>query len=294
MEFETVTDHVLRIWRTQIFALGDNKFTLSLIVTVIVAIVALSVITSVLKRLIVSRVLLRTSMDRGTAESVATMLRYAVLVIGTVVILQNSGVNLSVLGVLFGALGIGIGFGLQNVAKHFISGIIILIERPIKVGDRIEVDGLSGRVEKIAARATVVVTNDNISVIVPNSYFIDSQVINWSYKENKVRFNFPIGVAYKEDPATIKRLVLEVANANEGVLTSPAPDLLFDSYGDNSINFNLRVWTIDYAHIPSVLKSQIYYAIFEKFKKHGVEIPYPQRDLHIRSGSLPSPSAPTT
>jgi small-conductance mechanosensitive channel len=284
VKVRTVAEQVLDIWQTEIFRLGDSKFTFSMILTALLSIVALVVISSLIKRFLVKKVFARTKMDTGTVESIATIVRYFILIIGTVVVLQTSGINLSMLGVVFGALGIGIGFGLQNVAKHFISGIIILIERPIKVGDRIEVGDLAGRVETISARATVVVTNDNIAVIVPNSYFIDNQVVNWSYNEQRVRLNFPVGVSYKEDPERVRKLVIEAAAACEGVLEKPAPDLLFEKYGDSSLDFNLRVWTEDYAHMPLVLKSKVYYAVFEKFKEHGIEIPFPQRDLHLRSG----------
>jgi len=185
---------------------------------------------------------------------------------------------------LAGAIGVGIGFGLQNITNNFISGLIILFEQPIKVGDRIEVGDVNGDVIKISARSTMVVTNDNITIVVPNSQFIDNQVINWSHSDRMVRFNFPVGVAYREDPEKIRRILLEVAKDNKGVLESPESDVLFEEYGDNSINFNLRVWTSEYVNRPKVLKSQLYYEIFRRFKEQGVEIPFPQRDLHLRSG----------
>ena len=193
------------------------------------------------------------------------------------------GINLSSITILLGALGVGIGFGLQNITNNFVSGLIILFERPIKIGDRIEVGGISGDVAKISMRATTIVTNDNISIIVPNSEFIASTVINWSHTDRNVRFNIPVGVAYKEDPENIKKLLLEVAFENEGVLKDPKPDVLFTEFGDNSINFNLRVWTNEYIDRPGVLKSQLYYKIFEKFKQNNVEIPFPQRDVHIKN-----------
>jgi small-conductance mechanosensitive channel len=130
----------------------------------------------------------------------------------------------------------------------------------------------------------MVVTNDNITIIVPNSQFIDSQVINWSHHDRNIRFNIPIGVAYKENPERVREIVIEVAKQNDGVLKSPAPDLLFSEYGDNSIDFFLRVWTSEYINKPKVLKSQLYYEIFKKFKEEGIEIPFPQRDLHLKSG----------
>ena len=176
----------------------------------------------------------------------------------------------------------GIGFGLQNITNNFVSGLIILIERPIKVGDRIEVADITGDVVNISMRATTVITNDNISIIVPNSEFVSSTVINWSHTDRNVRFNFDVGVSYKEDPARIKELLLRVAEDNEGVLKAPKPDVLFKEFADSALVFTLRVWTRTYIDRPGVLKSMLYYEIHSMFKQHGVEIPYPQRDVHIK------------
>ena len=191
---------------------------------------------------------------------------------------------MSTLNVLFGALGVGIGFGLQNIANNFISGLIILFERPIKIGDRIEVGDINGDVMEISSRATTVLTNDNITVIVPNSEFISSQVINWSHSDRNVRFKIPVGVSYKEDPEKIRSILLGVASDHPGILRKPDTLVLFDEYGENSLNFNLVVWTTDYINRPNVLKSEMYYEIFKRFKKEGIEIPFPQRDIHLKSG----------
>ena len=147
-----------------------------------------------------------------------------------------------------------------------------------------EVDDIVGTVESISARSTTIITNDNIGVIVPNSAFINERVINWSLNDRNVRFNFPVGVAYKEDPAIIRKLLIEVADENSGVLKEPKADVLFEEFGDSSLNFNLLVWSHEYSDRPKVLKSQMYYAIFEKFKQHNIEIPFLQRDLHLKSG----------
>ena len=193
------------------------------------------------------------------------------------------GIDLSALTILAGALGVGIGFGLQNVTNNFVSGIIILFERPIKVGDRIEVGEVSGDVVRISMRSTTIVTNDNISIIVPNSDFISSKVINWSYTDRNIRFNFPVGVSYKEDPEKVKSFLLEVAKANSAVLKEPKPDVLFSDFGESYLEFRLRVWTREFINRPSVLKSQLYYEIFKKFRENKIEIPYPHRDIIIRN-----------
>ncbi|WP_394364989.1 mechanosensitive ion channel family protein [Roseivirga spongicola] len=240
--------------------------------------------TSKLKSIFVKQVLSKYSTDIGVSQSIGTIIQYVVIIIGAFIIIQNVGINLGSLNVLAGALGVGIGFGLQNIANNFISGLIILFERPIKVGDRIEVGSVQGDVIKVSARATTVNTNDNISIIVPNSEFINQRVINWSHNDRSIRFHVPVGVSYNEDPAKIKKILLSVAEKNSDVLKRPAPDVLFVEYADSSLNFDLMIWTSTYINKPTVLKSQLYYEIFERFKEHGVEIPFPQRDLHLRSG----------
>lgn len=220
----------------------------------------------------------------GVSQSIATIVRYLLIIIGLIIIFQTTGIDLSALGLLVGALGVGIGFGLQSITNNFISGLIILFERPIKVGDRIEIDDLAGNIVDISARATTIITNDNIAVIVPNSDFINSRVINWSHNNRRIRLNFPVGVSYNEDPEKIRTLLEEVAKANSGVLSSPKPYVLFESYGDSSLNFNLLVWTSEFIDRPKILKSELYYEIFRKFKEHNVEIPFPQRDIHLKSG----------
>ena len=221
--------------------------------------------------------------ELGVRLAVGTIIRYGVLILGFVIVMQTVGINLSTLTILAGALGVGIGFGLQNITNNFVSGIIILFERPIKVGDRIQVGEIFGDVISISMRSTTVITNDNISVIVPNSEFISSRVINWSHNDRNVRFNIPVGVAYKEDPEKVKKILLEVADKEEGVLKKPEPDVLFKEFGDSSLNFNLRIWTNSFITTPDMLKSRLYFEIFKEFREDGIEIPFPQRDLHIKN-----------
>ncbi|GAB5522162.1 MAG: hypothetical protein Roseis2KO_00340 [Roseivirga sp.] len=243
------------------------------------------------KSVFVKQILSKYSDDIGVSQSIGTIIQYVLLIIGGLIVIQNSGINLGSLNVLAGALGVGIGFGLQNIANNFISGLIILFERPVKVGDRIDVGSITGDVIKISSRATTINTNDNISIIIPNADVINKQVVNWSHNDRNVRFGIPVGVAYKEDPAVIKKILTEVASAHPGVLKKPAPEVLFVQYGDSSLDFDLKVWTNRYTDRPIVLKSELYYRIFQKFKEQNIEIPYPQRDLHIRSGLTPPGNA---
>ncbi len=281
---QSLLEWLEEIMNFSLFNLGDSKLTIGLVLTLILSFVVLFIGAEWIRKLIVNKILSRYRLDVGTRKSIGTMIKYFLILAGIFSILQTNGLDLSAFGILAGAVGVGIGFGLQNITNNFISGLIILFEQPIKEGDRIEVGDVSGDVIKISARSTMIVTNDNISIIVPNSQFIDSQVINWSHNDRNIRFNFPVGVSYKEDPEKIKRILLDVAKHNSGVLNLPEPDVLFEEFGDSSLNFSLRVWTSEYINRPKVLKSQLYYEIFRIFKEEGVEIPFPQRDLHMKSG----------
>lgn len=265
-----------------LFEIGTTSITLWSFIYFLFLTWLLFFFTNKLKNWIVYRVLSNSKTELGVRLAVGTIIRYFILVLGLIIVMQTVGINLSTLTILAGALGVGIGFGLQNITNNFVSGIIILFERPIKVGDRIQVGDVNGDVVSISMRSTTVVTNDNISVIVPNSEFISSTVINWSHTDRNVRFNIPVGVAYKEDPEKVREILLEISDKEEGVLKKPVPDVLFDEFGDSSLNFNLRVWTDTYTTRPGILKSRLYFEIFKKFKEQHIEIPFPQRDLHVK------------
>lgn len=273
---------VIEYLNVPLFTVGGEAFTTLVILYLALFTFLLFYLTARINKIVAYRILKNTKLDIGVRIAIGSIVKYAVLTIGFVVILQTAGIDLSSITILFGALGVGIGFGLQNITNNFVSGLIILFERPIKVGDRIEVAGISGDVIDISMRATTILTNDNISIIVPNSEFISSTVINWSHTDRNVRFNFPVGVSYREDPCRIRQILLEIALENPGVLKDPKPDVLFTEYGDSALMFNLRIWTNAYIGRPGVLKSQLYYEISRRFREEGVEIPFPQRDIHIK------------
>lgn len=284
LNFTQIIEKINTVFTHTLFTIGKSDFSLALIITVIIALFALFFISSKIEKLIVKVVNAKSKGNIGTSKAVGTITRYIILIIGLLIIFQSLGINMSTLNVLFGALGVGIGFGLQNIVNNFISGLIILFERPIKVGDRIEVGEINGDVMEISARATTINTNDNITIIVPNSEFISSRVINWSHSDRNVRFRIPVGVSYRENPEKVRSVLMEVADAHPGVLRKPETLVLFDEYGESSINFYLVVWTTDYINRPRILKSELYYEIFKRFKEVGIEIPFPQRDLHMKSG----------
>ena len=183
---------------------------------------------------------------------------------------------------------VGIGFGLQNIAQNFISGLIILIERPIKVGDVVQVGGVSGRVIDIQARSTLIQTRDDVSILVPNSQFISEQVVNESFRGDIIRYTIKVGVAYGTDTKLVQETLLQVAKEHSLVLKDPAPTVLFEDFGDSSLNFELLVWLEDLWTYRRTL-SELRFEIDQKFRERNIEIPFPHRDLHIKSSQVAWP-----
>src|SRR6188472_760075 len=195
------------------------------------------------KRFLFNRLLAQSGLDRSLQYAIAQVVSNIVLVVGIFLVLENTGIHLAALTVFAGAVGVGVGFGLQNIASNFISGLVILAERPITIGDRVEVAGITGQVQQIRARSTVILTNDNIAMIVPNSKFIDSPVTNWTYSDPRVRFRIPIGVAYGSDVNKVRDVLLAVAHENPHTLKEPAPSVFLENFGENAIDFKLVVWS---------------------------------------------------
>ena len=264
----------------------ETRISLWSLVYLLVLVVLLLWISRRLQRWLADGPLLRQSFDPGARQVVGSLVRYLVLAIGLLVIVQTAGIDLTTFNVLAGAVGIGIGFGLQHVVSNFIAGIIIMFERPIKIGDRIVVGGVEGNVVEIGARGTTVLNNDNIAVIVPNSKFITEDVINWKYNDNRVRFRIPVSVAYGSDARLVERLLLEIAADDADVLVDPAPAVRFMAFGDDGLLFELRAWSASLVDRKGRLVSQLNFEIYDRFRAAGIEFPFPQRDLHIKSGVL--------
>jgi small-conductance mechanosensitive channel len=270
-------------WEQQIPGLN---LSLAQILRLIFAIFLVFWLSSVIKGQMVSRVLSKSGLDASLQYAIAQVTGYALITIGFFLALQNTGINLSALTVFAGAVGVGVGLGLQNISSNFISGLILLAERPIKIGDRVEVHSVAGRVTEIRARSTTVVTNDNITLIVPNSLFVEHTITNWSHGDQKVRFRIPVGVAYGSDLATVKEALLEVARNNPATLSDPEPRVFFESFGDSALNLELVVWSVEMSFRPRRFRSDLNFAIHQAFRERGIELPFPQRDIHVRSGGL--------
>src|SRR5467141_2874557 len=271
-------------------ALPAIKLSLLQIFLLVALLIAVFWISSRTKRFLFNRLLANSGLDRALQYAIAQIISNIVLVVGIFIVLENTGIHLAALAVFAGAVGVGVGFGLQNIASNFISGLVILAERPITIGDRVEVAGLAGQVELIRARSTVIRTNDNIAMIVPNTKFIDSPVTNWTYGDPRVRFRIPVGVAYGSDVNKVREALIAAGQSNPHVLHDPAPSVFLNQFGENGIDFELVVWSSEMSHRPSRFKSDLNFAIEEKFREAGTQIPLPQRDLHIRSGVLKTDS----
>ncbi len=224
----------------------------------------------------------RSHIDPGLRYTIARLARYIVVTIGFLIALRQAfSLDFTSLAVIFTALSVGIGFGLQYIAADIASGFILLFERPIRIGDRITIAEDEGDVKSINLRTTLVTTNDNISIIVPNSKLVSQRVINWSYGDPRARIAIPVGVAYDSDVELVTRVLIEAAEGVENVLEDPAPRVQFLKFGDSSLDFRLLVWSVQpRTHLE--IKSDINYRIWRLFRERGIEIPYPTTEFRMR------------
>lgn len=276
-------------WLTEpLFTVGDASFSAAGLAKLLIYFAILVWGSRLLRRVLATRVFPRARLDVGTSEAVAGLTFYVVLTLGTLVGLQVSGIDLSTLTVLLGAIGVGVGFGLQTIASNFIAGLIILFEQPIRVGDHIQLGDLDGRVVRIGGRATEIVTNDEIYVIIPNADLVSQRVINWSHGEDRIRIPVPIGVAYGSDVEQVRAVLLEAAKSVDAVLPEPPPIVRLKAFGDSAIEFEVLGWTRELLQTRGEFISRVNFAIHAALKKHGIKIPFAQRDLHVKS-SAPLP-----
>ncbi len=274
-----------------LFSMGGLPITSLFLLKAAIFLVVLVLASHFTMLLLQKRVLTYLPLELGQQYAIARVLSYLVFVLGLVVGLQSLGLNLSSLVVVGGALGIGVGLGLQAIVSNFVAGLILLLEQPIKLGDRIEVGNTHGDVVRLRGRSTWIRTNENVVIVVPNSEFINQRVTNWTANDRQVRISLPVGVSYNSDPKVVREVLLAVSRSHADVLADPTPEVIFAALGESSLNFELRVWTIQQVQTPTRLKSDLYFAIFEAFRKEAIEIPFPQRDLHIRSISEPLSAA---
>ena len=256
----------------QLFVLGEANITPLTVLYLVLLTIGLIYLSRKAVDILVKYLLARTSLGIGARQAIGTIVRYIVLFVGFIIILQTVGIDLTTLNVLAGAVGIGIGFGLQNIANNFISGLIVLLERPIQAGDRIEVGKVVGQVVAVGPRATRIKTNDNITIIVPNSKLISENVVNWSYKNNIIRIRVPVLVPPGTDIGLARDIMLEAAREHPDVAEKPGPRVNLISYDEDGIEFELRVWSSSSLHKPAALRSDLNYAIFGELEAKGIKL----------------------
>ncbi|WP_375515733.1 mechanosensitive ion channel family protein [uncultured Nostoc sp.] len=283
-----ISNILITSFTSPILTLGKNPYSLTELIILIGLLFGLVIFAGTLTNFLRSRILSFTGINRGAQEAIVILFKYGLIFIGTLVLLQIWGLDISSLTILASALSVGIGFGLQDIAKNFGSGLVLVFERPIQVGDFVEVGEYTGTVERIGGRSTEIRTLDHVSIIVPNSRFLEKEVINWSHRNPISRLHLPVGVAYSSDPKVVQAALLEAASKHPNVLEAPSPLVLFKDFGNNTLNFELLVWTAE-PNKQFLLKSDLYYNIYELLQQKQIEIPFAQLDLHVRSGTLEFP-----
>ena len=282
---------IARVWTylTQSFTFGRITVSISSVIVGVVVFTVTILLARYSSGFIERRIARRNHIDPGLRYTISRLIRYVVVAIGTLLAVKQAfAVDLTSIAVIFTALSVGIGFGLQYLASDIASGFILLFERPIRVGDRVTIgdDEDEGDVQSINLRTTVLVTNDRISIIVPNSKLVSQRVINWSYGDPRARIAIPVGVADDSDIELVTRTLIDAAKGINNVLTDPPPRVQFLKFGDYSLDFRLLVWTNQpRRHVQ--IRSDINYRIAELFRERNIRIPYPTQEFLFRGGSLP-------
>ena len=279
------------IFTDKLFTLGDTNYSIVDFLIILGLFLVLLAIIKFITNLLRTRILQATGINRGSQEVILVTTRYGLIFIGTIVLLQASGLNLSSLTIIGSVLGVGIGFGLQDIAKNFASGLVLLFERSVQVGDFIQVGQHMGTVERVGARSIVLKTLDCISIIVPNSRLLAEEVINWTHTNSSARLHIPVGVAYGSNVPDVKNALLKAAQEHPEILRYPQTQVFFTGFGDSSLNFELLVWTSDPSR-QAIIISDLYYRIEEILRDEEIQIPFPQRDLHLHPGSISSLFSP--
>jgi potassium efflux system protein len=279
--FEPASD-VMRSILDASLKVGEIKISLGDVFAFIFTIVLAFGISRLIRFFLEEEAFPRMRLRRGVGNAIATLLQYTILLLGFALALSAAGMDFTRVALFAGAFSVGIGFGLQTVVNNFVSGLVLLFERPIQIGDMVEVGTLHGEVRRIGARSSTVRTFDGAEVIVPNANLIAEPVVNWTLSDRRRRLDLAVGVAYGTDPEAVLELLESVARAHSVVLETPPAEALFLEFGDSSLNFRLRVWIPRFEE-GFTIRSQLSVAINAALRDAGIQIPFPQRDLHVRS-----------
>ena len=270
-----------------LFSIGDTPVTIASLIVAVVIVVGSLVLGRLSQRLVSQRLLARTQLSIGIRYVLGRFTSYLVFFLGVAIALQTLGIRATTLAAFGAALGVGIGFGLQDIVKNFVAGLILLVERPFQVGDRIEIDKVNAEVVEIRARATVVRTNDDVHLIVPNAKFITETVVNRTFGRPIYRCHVPVLVGLDADPRVVEEALVEAARRCDGVLPDPPPAVRFRTFGESTLGFELLAWTGRMVHRPGALISQLNFLVHETLRGRGVSLPKSQMDVRIREASGP-------
>ena len=278
----TVIDWFVQVWNMELFSSSGSPVRLSQIV-VALAFLVVGIVVGRRFAVMIGRRLERSGrFNRSTAYLLQRLTFYLLVVIITLVALPIAGIPVTIFTVMGGAVAIGVGFGAQNLINNLISGIIIMIEQPIRVGDIVEVQGGQGRVEEISNRCVRVRRSDGIDVLIPNSFFLEQPVVNWTHSDSDIRGEVAVGVAYGSPTEQVRDLIMQAADEHKDVRKDPEPIVLFEEFGDNSLNFRLLFWTpVSRPMDLRRLRSDLHYRIDALFRQDNITIAFPQRDVHL-------------
>jgi small-conductance mechanosensitive channel len=260
---------------------GSQRISVGLVIVSLGILYIAVFVSSLLRKLIVDTILVRRGVERGVRLSIGRLVHYIIIVAGFLLALLSLGFEFTKLTIVLSALGVGIGFGLQGVVNNFVSGLILLFEQPVRVGDIIELDGNWAEIKTIGLRATIVETYDQSDMIIPNADLVSSQVTNWTLRNRQARLIIKIGVAYGSDIPLVIKTLMACANVNENVSKTPPPQVLFLNFGESTLDFELRVWVLAVDRLP--IKSELNQEIDRSFREAKIVIAFPQQDLHLRS-----------
>ncbi|MBV8189464.1 MAG: mechanosensitive ion channel [Alphaproteobacteria bacterium] len=263
--------------------LGNLRISVLTVVEAVLSLAVLLWIATVVGRVLERRITASNNLTPSLQVLIVKLLKIVLAVIAVLIALQAVGIDLTTFTVLTGAIGVGIGFGLQKIVSNFVSGIIILLDKSIKPGDVLVVGNTYGRVNSLGARFVSVITRDGTEFLIPNETLVTEHVVNWSYSSNQVRLKVPIGIAYRSDVRRAIALCLESADEVERVLKQPKPVCLLMGFGDSTVDLELRFWILDPMSGVSNVKSEVLLHIWDRFHANDIELPFPQRDLHIKT-----------
>ncbi|WP_299491771.1 cyclic nucleotide-binding domain-containing protein [Acaryochloris sp. IP29b_bin.137] len=274
-----------KLWEslnTPFFDLDRKPVSLLTVLIFLITTVLVFVGARVCSQWLKKSVLPQTRMEQGAQAAISTIISYTLAVIGFIILLRSVGLDISSLAVIAGVLGIGLGFGLQELASNFVSGLTLLLEQQLRVGDFVEVDGVLGTIERISIRSTIVRTQDRLFVVVPNQHFFAKNVINWTYQTPESRLHIPVNVAYGSDTVLVTEALLIAARAESRVLKYPPPQVWFKAFGDDAYQFELLVWINQPCDFQPI-QSSLNFLIEQELNRKNIEIPFPQRDLWLKN-----------